>query len=303
MKYGLSLSASVGAALSLACAAPAAQSQSLGTWQDYIPAGQKYYFQHPNNGAVYGPMGVKTLPGVGREDHYHADAGGDPCSGSLSFIEMIEVRYCSMTNMATGAVTGDQFRIFLGNKDFAGNQYFINVATHGGKPATRFYYDNNTNFVIDAGDTGYWVDCPGNGHPYATHEIKATQNILQTWFHQTTARFFWESIVSPPQTKFNENWGSSGATSTQAIQHSDAFWCADPTASSSAVCPPAGRWDVGAGSDTTMSDGLVWPDPTTIGIGRKVWHAKYVGPVWWQDTWWPYTMSSGLDRVEPFAGC
>ncbi|MDP3749268.1 MAG: hypothetical protein Q8Q88_19705 [Phenylobacterium sp.] len=298
MRFGLSLTAALGASLSLAFAAPAVQAQSLGTWQDYIPAGQKYYFQNPGNGSVYGPVGVKALPGVGREDHYHA-AAGDTCSGAGTFIEMIEVKYCSMTNMATGVVTGDQFRVFLGNKSLAGAEYPITVATHDGKPATRFYYDNNANFVPDAGDTGYYVSCPGAGHPYATHEIKATQNIIQTWFHQGSSRFFWDAVVTPPETKSNPNWGSSGGTA-QAIMHSDAFWCANPYNDS---CPVNGVWQVGAGSNVLMSDGLYWPDPSNVGIGRKVWHAKYIGPVWWQDTWWPYTHSSGLDRAEPFSGC
>lgn len=301
MKFGVCSAVAMSAALCLSAFGPAARSQGLGTWQDYQPAGWKYYLQWPNNGGIYGPIGIKNLGG-GREDVYHSDAGGDPCSGGTS-IEMIDVRYCSMTNMTTGVVTGDQFRIFLGNKDLAGNQWFLSMATHGGKPATRFYIDNNSNFVVDAGDTGYFVDCPGPGHPYAPHEIKATQNIIQTWFHQNTARFFWQAVTSPPQTKFNPNWGTSGGASAQAIVHSDSFWCADPTAPASSSCPPSGKWEVGAGTTTTMSDGLIWPDPTSIQIGRSVWHAQYIGPVWWQDTWFPYTSNSGLDRREPFSGC
>lgn len=307
MKDRLKLSLRAALAL-LPCLAAGAAHAQYGGWGSYFPPNQAYERQLPNNGTVYGRVGVLYGSTPGDMKLYHSDPTGNMC-GATANIELFAVKYCTMTNLATGVVTGDQFDVFLGGgSPGTSTQYLVDMTSFAGVKATKLYFDNNNNYVPDAGDTGYAVDCgPNTGHPYAMHTIQSTPTIIQTWYKQDLSgvgtgyirRLFWQSRVAPDGNKFNPNWGTTGASALSIVQ-SEAFWCADDNG---ADCPVGGVWQVGAGTTGTLSDGKTWPTGANVAYGRNVWHAVNLSPYWVHDSWFPTAYGDATDRAIPFSGC
>lgn len=283
-----------------------AHAQPYGQWQSYFPSGYSYARQLPSNGVVYGRVGVRSGPNAGDMQLHHSDSSGNLCTAQ-SNVEMFEVKYCSMTNIATGVVSYDQFDVFTGTHPATSlTRYMNRPLTLGVQTQTKLYFDNNNNYVVDAGDTGYWVDCGTTGHPYAIHDIQSTPTIMQAWFKQDMAgngsayirRLFWQGRVAQAGNVTNPNWGTSGATA-QSVVLSEAFWCADDNG---ADCPISGVWQVGVGDTGTLSDGKSWPTGANVGYGSNVWHSL-TSPFWQYNAWYPSAASDGSDRADPFAGC
>lgn len=258
------------------------------------------------NGNIYGSVGIKRESGNGRYDLYHSGASGNICSSDGN-VERFEVQYCTMKNISNGIFSGAQFDVYLGTRNPTGSTLYMNRVETASDMRTKLYFDNNNNYIIDIGDTGYEINCPGPGHPYAIHDIQNKPAIIQTWFRTDiggqgenyTMRYFWQSRISIPETKHNPNWGSSGAEAKSVVQ-SEAFWCANTTGW---TCPTGGIWQVGAGNIGVKSDGLSWPIGSGVQYGRNIWHAKDIAPFWWQDAWYPSDVSDGVDRADLFLGC
>jgi|GEM_PF-3997940 len=279
---------------------------SYGQWGSYFPTGKIFARQLQNNGASAGYVASKQEPGVGRYDLYHSSSSNVCNSGTN--VEQFEVKYCSMKNMSNGSISYAQFVVFNATKNATSSAtYRITVPTINGEKTAQFYWDNNGNNVIDSSDTGFIVSCPGDGHPYAIWNIDSIPNIMRVWFKQDISgtgsnysrRMFWQSLVRPPVSKFNANWGTNGGSALSIIQ-SEAFWCADDNGSG---CPIGGEWQVGAGSVGYLSDGKQWPTGANVAYGRNIWHAKDLAPFWWEDQWATPRISNGIDYVSTFSGC
>jgi hypothetical protein len=204
---------------SIAVSAPV---PAYGQWLSYFPVGKDFTRQFTNNGAIMGRVASKQEPGVGRYDLYHSGTDGNPCTSGN--VEEFEVKYCSMKNMDTGNVTYAQFVVFRATRTPTSPiRYVISVHSFDGEPAAQFFWDNNQNNVVDQGDTGFIVSCPGEGHPYAIHNIDSVPNIMRVWLKQDISgngsnfsrRMFWQSLVQPPVDKFNSSWGNTLNSATQ----------------------------------------------------------------------------------------
>ncbi|MDP3749255.1 MAG: hypothetical protein Q8Q88_19640 [Phenylobacterium sp.] len=294
------------AALSIMAAGGGASAQSYGQWQSYMGAGYKYARQVQGNGAIFGTVGVTSGAG-GFMELYHTGPNSttDVCAAGGN-VERFDVQYCSMTNITTSAVTYDQFDVYIGVRAPTGTTVYKNQVETGSDRKTILWYDNNASYLVDSGDTGYYVSCPNDGHPYAIHDIQGTATIMQTWFRgdagggNYTTKFFWQGRVSTPSSKSNPNWGASGA-SASSVMMSEAFWCEDTTGNSPG-CAIGGTWQVGAGNTGAMSDSLTWPTGAGVLYGRNVWHSL-TAPFWWHDSWYPDIGDDGSDNKVAFSGC